>query len=83
MVLVGPTHQPRLHPSAFERLLPRVGVIGAIGPHHRLIAPENIRSAVDAPSDAGTSLEVDRAQMENVLQLNAWMERYSPTVQPS
>jgi asparagine synthase (glutamine-hydrolysing) len=50
-------------------------------PVRRLIAPEKIRDAVDAPSDSGTSLEVDRSQMENVLQLNAWMERYSPTLE--
>ena len=41
---------------------------------------DRIRAAVDAPAESGTSLEVDRAQMENVLQLNAWMERYSPTI---
>ncbi|HEY2222531.1 asparagine synthase (glutamine-hydrolyzing) [Actinomycetospora sp.] len=52
-------------------------------PVRRLIAPEKIREAVDAPSESGTSLEVDRAQMENVLQLNAWMTGYSPTVQTS
>jgi asparagine synthase (glutamine-hydrolysing) len=52
-------------------------------PVRRLIAPDKIRDAVDAPSDSGTSLEVDRAQMENVLQLNSWMSRYSPTVRTS
>jgi asparagine synthase (glutamine-hydrolysing) len=50
-------------------------------PIRRLIDPEKIRAAVDAPSGSGTSLEVDRSQMENVLQLNAWMESYSPSVQ--
>jgi asparagine synthase (glutamine-hydrolysing) len=52
-------------------------------PVRRLIAPDKIRDAVDAPSDSRTSLEVDRAQMENVLQLNSWMTRYSPTVRTS
>lgn len=50
-------------------------------PVHELIDVERVRAAVDAPSEnAATSLEVDRAQMENVLQLNAWMTRYSPTL---
>ncbi|GLZ50995.1 asparagine synthase (glutamine-hydrolyzing) [Actinomycetospora sp. NBRC 106378] len=49
-----------------------------------LIDVDRVRAAVDAPSgDATTSLEVDRAQMENVLQLDAWMRRYSPTVETS
>jgi asparagine synthase (glutamine-hydrolysing) len=52
-------------------------------PVRRLIDPERIRAAVDAPSGSGTSLEVDRSQMENVLQLNAWMESYSPSVRTS
>ena len=51
-------------------------------PVRRLIAPDKIREAVDAP-EQGRSLEVDRSQMENVLQLNAWMTRYSPTVRTS
>jgi asparagine synthase (glutamine-hydrolysing) len=51
-------------------------------PVRRLIAPDKIREAVDAP-EQGRSLEVDRSQMENVLQLNAWMTRYTPTVQTS
>jgi len=50
-------------------------------PVHELIDVERVRAAVDAPSaNAATSLEVDRAQMENVLQLNAWMKRYSPSL---
>ena len=52
-------------------------------PVRRLVDADRIRSAVDAPAESGTSLEVNRAQMENVLQLNAWMERYSPTVETS
>jgi asparagine synthase (glutamine-hydrolysing) len=50
-------------------------------PVRRLVDTDRIRSAVDAPAESGTSLEVNRAQMENVLQLNAWMERYSPTIE--
>jgi asparagine synthase (glutamine-hydrolysing) len=52
-------------------------------PVRRLIAPDKIRAAIDAPSESATSLEVDRAQMENVLQMNSWMERYSPTIETS
>ena len=52
-------------------------------PVRRLIAPDKIRAAIDAPSESATSLEVDRAQMENVIQLNSWMTRYSPTVETS
>jgi asparagine synthase (glutamine-hydrolysing) len=52
-------------------------------PVRRLIAPDRIREAVDSPSESATSLEVDRAQMENVIQLNSWMTRYSPTVETS
>ena len=49
----------------------------------RLQGRDQVRR-ISLGSDARTSTDpdkVDRAQMENVLQLNAWMERYSPTVQ--
>lgn len=53
-------------------------------PVRALIDVDRVRAAVDAPSaNATTSLEVDRAQMENVLQLDAWMRRYHPTVKTS
>ncbi|WP_433800575.1 asparagine synthase (glutamine-hydrolyzing) [Actinomycetospora sp. CA-084318] len=53
-------------------------------PVRSLIDVDKVRDAIDAPAaNATTSLEVDRAQMENVLQLDAWMRRYSPTIETS
>lgn len=53
-------------------------------PVRALVDVDRVRAAVDAPAaNATTSLEVDRAQMENVLQLDAWMRRYHPTVTTS
>lgn len=45
-----------------------------------LIDPKAVQEAVDAPQD-GASIDVGRAQMEKVLQLDAWMREYRPSVQ--
>jgi asparagine synthase (glutamine-hydrolysing) len=76
------TQDPAYEKAVRSDLADLVNDAGA--PVRALIDVDRVRAAVDAPSgDATTSLEVDRAQMENVLQLDAWMRRYSPTVETS
>ncbi|MDL5155264.1 asparagine synthase (glutamine-hydrolyzing) [Actinomycetospora termitidis] len=50
-------------------------------PVRALIDVDAVRASIDAPADSATSLEVDRAKTENVLQLDAWMRAYSPTIE--
>ncbi|MEJ2863089.1 asparagine synthase (glutamine-hydrolyzing) [Actinomycetospora flava] len=48
-------------------------------PVRDLVDVEALRSAVDAPQD-GPSIDTDRAKLESVLQLDAWLRRYRPTL---
>ena len=48
-------------------------------PVRELIDPASVQQAVDAPQEAA-SIDHQRAQMEKVLQLDAWMRRYHPAL---
>jgi asparagine synthase (glutamine-hydrolysing) len=49
-------------------------------PVRDLIDVDALRSVVDAPQD-GPSIDTDRARLESVLQIDAWLRRYRPTLQ--
>ena len=44
-----------------------------------IVDVDALRSAIDAPQD-GPSIDTDRARMESVLQIDAWLRRYRPTL---
>ena len=48
-------------------------------PVHALVDPSKVRDLLDSPQGS-TSLESARAQVENVLQVDAWLRRYRPTL---
>lgn len=48
-------------------------------PVRELVDVDALRSAIDSPQD-GPSIDTDRARMESVLQMDAWLRRYRPTL---
>ena len=48
-------------------------------PVREIVDVDALRSAIDAPQD-GPSIDTDRARMESVLQIDAWLRRYRPTL---
>ena len=54
-------------------------VADADAPVHALVDPSKVRTLLDSPQSS-TSLESARAQVENVLQVDAWLRRYRPTL---
>ncbi|GLZ44844.1 asparagine synthetase B [Actinomycetospora sp. NBRC 106375] len=48
-------------------------------PVREIVDLDALRAAIDAPQD-GPSIDTDRARMESVLQMDAWMRRYRPTL---
>lgn len=48
-------------------------------PVRELVDVAALRAVVDAPQD-GPSIDTDRAKLESVLQIDAWLRRYRPTL---
>ena len=49
-------------------------------PVREIVDLDALRAAIDAPQD-GPSIDTDRARLESVLQTDAWMRRYRPSLQ--
>ncbi|WP_433788381.1 asparagine synthase (glutamine-hydrolyzing) [Actinomycetospora sp. CA-101289] len=68
-----PGYEKALRSSVAEVLADREA------PVRELVDADALRAAVDAPQD-GPSIDTDRARMESVLQIDAWLRRYRPTL---
>ena len=71
------TQDPGYEKALREDLSALVGDTDA--PVLALVDPSKVRDLLDSPQGS-TSLESARAQVENVLQVDAWLRRYRPTL---
>ena len=67
VVLVGPAHQPGLHPARPQRPLARMGVVGRIAPHHPLVA-------ADQPVGRGRVVDVCRGRDDRADEPRAFID---------
>jgi asparagine synthase (glutamine-hydrolysing) len=73
---------PSTQDPGYEKAL-RSSIADLVGdreaPVREIVDLDALRQAIDAPQD-GPSIDTDRAKLESVLQMDAWMRRYRPTL---